>query len=75
MRKCPHPDCTEEIGAKQFACFTHWYGLPREIRDPLWRAWETLLNDPKNLNAAKALKPAQADAEAFWKAKKAEGLF
>jgi hypothetical protein len=69
MRKCPYPDCEEDIASSKFACLTHWFGLPRGLRECLMRALDAHNNDPRAIAPADALKHAQADAMAYWTSK------
>lgn len=36
---CPYEGCTKRIGRDLFACSRHWYMLPEDIRDAIWRAY------------------------------------
>lgn len=39
LRECPRAGCTKRISGDLFACSPHWYSLPPEIRDAIWKAW------------------------------------
>jgi hypothetical protein len=33
---CPHPDCTQRISRRLFACRAHWFALSRPVRAAIW---------------------------------------
>lgn len=35
-RACPHPDCRQMVSAEMFGRRTHWFQLPKPIRDAIW---------------------------------------
>lgn len=37
--ECPAPGCEERLPFETFACRSHWYAIPKALRDSLWRAW------------------------------------
>lgn len=40
MKICPHPACNREIPRYMFACSTHWFQLPKTMRDEIWRTYD-----------------------------------
>jgi hypothetical protein len=36
LSPCPHPDCDRTIPRQTFACSTHWFSLPKELRNRIW---------------------------------------
>lgn len=36
---CHAPDCTRQVPPKMFACREHWFRLPKNIRDAIWREY------------------------------------
>lgn len=40
MHKCPAPACEAMVATELFACRTHWFALPRELRTALLQAWQ-----------------------------------
>lgn len=36
---CPAPGCSFFVDDEQLACSRHWYSIPKELRDELWRAY------------------------------------
>ena len=39
MNACPHPGCDRPKDSDKFACKPHWFSLPKEIRDDIWRGF------------------------------------
>lgn len=39
LRQCPFEGCTKRIGRELFACSSHWFALPQDVRDGINRAW------------------------------------
>ena len=37
--QCPAPGCTVRVPQERLACARHWYMLPAELRQQLWRAY------------------------------------
>lgn len=37
--ECPHPACSELVKRDMFACKTHWFQLPRDIRGTIWSSF------------------------------------
>ena len=33
---CPHPDCTQRVHRRLFACRTHWFQLSRPVRAAIY---------------------------------------
>ena len=38
--KCAHPDCDKMKPLEQYACQEHWFSLPKDIRDEIWRGFK-----------------------------------
>lgn len=38
--KCHWPGCEEQVPPAMWGCRTHWYRLPKYLRDAIWRAYE-----------------------------------
>lgn len=36
---CPRHGCTVTVPDHMFACRSHWFSLPKPIRDEIWRAY------------------------------------
>lgn len=36
---CPAPECTLHVAPEHLACSRHWYSIPRETRNELWREY------------------------------------
>jgi len=36
---CRHPKCNMEKPVYLYACKTHWYQLPKQIRDKIWEGF------------------------------------
>jgi hypothetical protein len=43
LRQCPGPECRTQISPDRFACINHWYALPDEIRNEIWRTYRARL--------------------------------
>lgn len=39
-RECPVEGCTEQHDRKMLMCRTHWFEVPKPLRDELWRAYD-----------------------------------
>jgi hypothetical protein len=39
--RCPVPGCDERIDRTRLMCRRHWYGLPKRLRDRVWRTWRS----------------------------------
>jgi hypothetical protein len=37
--KCPGLNCDQQVPADQLACRSHWFSLPRDLRNRVWSAW------------------------------------
>lgn len=37
---CPKTDCGIQVPAQQFACRTHWFQIPKPLRDEIWSAYK-----------------------------------
>lgn len=37
--ECPAPGCVTRVRREQLACPPHWYAIPADLRERLWRAW------------------------------------
>jgi hypothetical protein len=38
---CPAAGCRQHISAGRFMCRTHWYQVPKPIRDAVWATWQS----------------------------------
>lgn len=38
---CPASGCRRHIGADRFMCRSHWYQVPKPLRDALWATWRS----------------------------------
>lgn len=47
--ECPAPGCIADVPFDKLACRTHWYAIPKHLRDALWNAW---LDDDLERHAA-----------------------
>ena len=36
---CPASHCTKPVPADKLSCATHWFQLPKDIRDNVWAAY------------------------------------
>jgi hypothetical protein len=59
--ECPRPNCTARVRNDLLACRPHWFELPRDIRDRVWRAWTT--------GSVIAHRAAVSDAITYWSTK------
>jgi len=39
VHKCPSPGCPHKVPSHKFACHTHWFSIPKEIRDDIWAGY------------------------------------
>lgn len=59
VHACHWPGCTEQVPPALWGCPTHWFRLPSEIRNRIWRHYkpgqeESFLVSEEYLAAAKA---------------------
>lgn len=38
--RCHWPGCTKQVPPALWGCKTHWYRLPRHLRDLIWETYE-----------------------------------
>jgi hypothetical protein len=38
---CPISGCYEEIDPSRLMCRTHWYFVPKQLRDRVWATWRS----------------------------------
>lgn len=36
---CPWPECPKRLDRKYWGCGTHWFKLPKALRDKIWGTW------------------------------------
>ena len=36
---CHWPNCSEHVPPKMWGCRTHWYKLPKKLRDMIWATY------------------------------------
>jgi hypothetical protein len=39
--ECPAPRCKARVVRDMFACRSHWFLLPADLRGRIWRAWRS----------------------------------
>lgn len=61
MRECPI--CALPIPLDVFACRTHWFKLPRDLRRAITRTWAMRRGDPGNEERIAEHEAAKATAE------------
>ena len=37
---CHWPGCEKQVPPAMWGCRTHWYSLPKDLRDKVWRAYQ-----------------------------------
>lgn len=49
-RECPLEGCTGKRKRTELLCPTHWFDVPKALRDEVWRTYRTygVLSDPYN---------------------------
>lgn len=57
---CPYPGCELRVRDDMFACRAHWYSLPTEIRESIWRAFR------RHRVGSDELREAHAAARQHW---------
>lgn len=60
MNQCPHPDCKTQKPREQYACRSHWFSLPKNIRDKIWSGYRS---------SAEKWVSADKEAMAYWASK------
>ncbi len=54
MHNCPYPGCKRQVSDDQLSCGPHWFKLPQDIRNAVWRGWK----HPEKEGHAEALQEA-----------------
>lgn len=62
-RTCPRDGCTNRIPSEMFACKSHWFSLPADVRRDIWRAYRAWEGEAGTLEQLEA---QQARALAHW---------
>ena len=57
---CPKDGCPKTVPDELFACSSHWYELPQEVRSAIWKAYRVHGVGSPELFAAHAV------AIAYW---------
>ncbi len=39
--RCPVPGCRAQIDPSRLMCRSHWYVVPKHIRDQVWATWRS----------------------------------
>ncbi len=39
--RCPVPGCHDQIDPSRLMCRSHWYLVPKQIRDRVWATWRS----------------------------------
>lgn len=60
QNQCPHPKCEAMKPTSMYACRSHWFSLPKNIKAKIWRGYKE--------NASLWLE-ADKEAIAFWNSK------
>jgi hypothetical protein len=37
--RCHWPHCPREVPPKKWGCRSHWFALPKHLRDEIWRTY------------------------------------
>jgi hypothetical protein len=49
--QCHAHGCTAKVPPRMFACKRHWFGLPKKIRDAIWREYRPGQENDKQASA------------------------
>jgi hypothetical protein len=52
MHTCHATGCTKTVPPAMFMCRTHWYSLPKRLRDQIWVTYRAGQEDDKEPSAA-----------------------
>jgi hypothetical protein len=50
--ECPIDGCDKPRASSQLMCKWHWYKVPKELRDRVWRAARKMWNDDPDAETA-----------------------
>lgn len=69
LHRCHWPGCEVEVPPRLWGCCTHWFKLPRRIRDNIWKSYRNGQEEDKNpsfayVQAVKAARKWIKDDEA-----------
>tara|TARA_Y100000310_G_scaffold293296_1_gene322788 strand:+ start:579 stop:764 length:186 start_codon:yes stop_codon:yes gene_type:complete len=53
MSLCPATDCGESRREKQIFCRRHWFMVPQELRNRIWKLYREQAGSPAHLDAIK----------------------
>lgn len=65
---CHHPSCQVVVPRRLWGCRSHWFGLPKQIRDAIWRSYRPGQEEGKAGVSEQYLEAARA-ARDFYEAK------
>jgi hypothetical protein len=51
MKPCPVLNCNESRKDSQLACSFHWFALPKNLRDRVWKGYRTAKGGPEHMQA------------------------
>ena len=63
--RCPIDGCPRERKSKQLMCRSHWYKVPKELRDKVWRTAEAMWADESDLPSGTYTAWSEARSEAI----------
>ncbi len=63
FHRCPAPGCPKAMPPDILACKPHWFMLPKELRDRIWKYYK---RGQDIGSASEEYKAALQDAIAFW---------
>lgn len=52
---CPVPGCKKQVPYEQLACRSHWYALPLDLRNRVWRAYRGRSDEDHLMVVAEAI--------------------
>lgn len=64
---CHHPSCDVPVPPSLLACRPHWYMLPQELRDEIWRTYRK--GQDRDKRPSLEYLATVEKCQEFWKAK------
>ncbi|HZU00876.1 MAG TPA: hypothetical protein VFA10_14510 [Ktedonobacteraceae bacterium] len=62
---CHHPQCDIPVPPRLLACRSHWYMLPKALRDQVWQKYRP--GQEKDKQPSQAYLDVIAQVQAYWR--------
>ncbi len=62
---CHHPNCNIPVPPKMLACRGHWFMLPQELKDRVWKTYRP--GQEKDKQPSQAYMDVIAQVQQYWR--------